>query len=661
MSSPYGKWRTGKKVKDNDHHGGQDYARGLGKVGNQYNMYAQTDSTITQESFMALVFQRRGIPDRIAHLHLNHDSREGAVGRVLQGTKLANPLQYGTAFKSVGEVIGRLSGRGDSEHSYATHEHIEYHVLARDPRVGVRILSKNGQAIKGNTTHFRSRNLLSKGMTLRQISPTPYLAHDTPLQGGIAGFASAYVGNTAFTYYNAIYRTQLPAGLFAPATMGTPSKQGSFVAGKGLPVTLFNGSAYAGMDISLNALGDINSAILGDTVAFESAGFELGGGTYVTQRMLASHFADDNGESWTSLFGNADSASVSEMSEQELVAYIANKRYANDEWRSGLVKLSTKGLLTEYLNAKAETNYLLEKIAEQEMKLMAQEALLARVRMNHKDKELESLTEAINVGVAPDFIKAELEKKGDEWIESEVQTGGFGGDGGYSGGAPIDMANLPDDINALHRALLEAISGHESNGSYNAFNDGTNCGKKLAHTKPNPHPFAPITQMTPQQMLQRYYGAGYYPKDGLDTSNAVRCGHRLFAVGKYQWIPKTLNDMIRQPQFKEYLTKPFTPEVQEKLALAYFAPIKRKDIATFLRTGQGKREAQKAIAYEWASIAMPAGESIGKVKGGKPSRGCISERVCDSFYGSGNRAFYESTMKVWAILDKIEQVHKNKK
>lgn len=237
-------------------------------------------------------------------------------------------------------------------------------------------------------------------------------------------FASAYVGNTAFTYYNAIYRTQLPAGLFAPATMGTPSKQDSFVAGKGLPVTLFNGSAYAGMDISLNALGDINSAILGDTVAFESAGFELGGGTYITQRMLASHFADDNGESWTSVFGNADSATVSEMSEQELVAYIANKRYANDEWRSGLVKLSTKGLLTEYLNAKAETNYLLEKIAEQEMKLMAQEALLARVRMNHKDKELESLTEAINVGVAPDFIKAELEKKGDEWIESEVQTGG---------------------------------------------------------------------------------------------------------------------------------------------------------------------------------------------------------------------------------------------
>lgn len=140
------------------------------------------------------------------------------------------------------------------------------------------------------------------------------------------------------------------------------------------------------MDISLNALGDINSAILGDTVAFESAGFELGGGTYVTQRMLASHFADDNGESWTSVFGNADSAGVSEMSEQELVAYIANKRHANDEWRSGLVKLSTKGLLTEYLNAKAETNYLLEKIAEQEMKLMAQEALLARVRMNHKDK-----------------------------------------------------------------------------------------------------------------------------------------------------------------------------------------------------------------------------------------------------------------------------------
>ena len=43
---------TGKKAKDNDHHGGQDYAGGLGKVSNQYYMYAQTDSTITQESFI---------------------------------------------------------------------------------------------------------------------------------------------------------------------------------------------------------------------------------------------------------------------------------------------------------------------------------------------------------------------------------------------------------------------------------------------------------------------------------------------------------------------------------------------------------------------------------------------------------------------------------
>ena len=49
--------------------------------------------------------------------------------------------------------------------------------------------------------------------------------------------------------------------------------KGSFVVGQGLPVTLFNGSVYAEMDISLNALGDINSAILGDSVAFESAGF----------------------------------------------------------------------------------------------------------------------------------------------------------------------------------------------------------------------------------------------------------------------------------------------------------------------------------------------------------------------------------------------------
>lgn len=31
---------------------------------------------------------------------------------------------------------------------------------------------------------------------------------------------------------------------------------------------------------------------------------------------------------------------------------------------------------------------------------------------NHKDKAIESIVDAINVGVAPNFIKAELEKRG---------------------------------------------------------------------------------------------------------------------------------------------------------------------------------------------------------------------------------------------------------
>ncbi len=486
-------------------------------------------------------------------------------------------------------------------------------------------------------------------MTLRQISPTPYLAHDTPLQGGIAGFASAYVGNTAFTYYNALYRTQLPSGLFAPTTIGAPSKQGSFVAGKGLPVTLFNGSAYAGMDISLNALGDINSAILGDTVAFESAGFELGGGTYVTQRMLASHFGDDNGESWTSVFGNADSATVSEMSEQELVAYIANKRYANDEWRSGLVKLSTKGLLTEYLNAKAETNYLLEKIAEQEMKLMAQEALLARVRMNHKDKELESLTEAINVGVAPDFIKAELEKKGDEWIESEVQTGGFGGDGGYSGGAPIDMANLPDDINALLTVLLEKVAGNESRGSYNAINRGGGRAKggraypcSMSHTGTAPYKNESVYHIT-NMTLQEFYG-----RVSLRSPTA-RCSHgAIWAGGKYQMVYISVKGMMSFPVWNKYKDKKLTPEVQEALAREYYLLSKRKNLADFLLgKGSSLESAKLAVAHEWSSVGDP--------------RKCKSQNYCPSANKDSGNMNYKHTQEVFAILEKIGEIHKNKK
>ena len=473
-------------------------------------------------------------------------------------------------------------------------------------------------------------------MTLRQISPTPYLAHDTPLQGGIAGFASAYVGNTAFTYYNAIYRTQLPAGLFAPATMGTPSKQDSFVAGKGLPVTLFNGSAYAGMDISLNALGDINSAILGDTVAFESAGFELGGGTYVTQRMLASHFADDNGESWTSVFGNADSATVSEMSEQELVAYIANKRYANDGWRSGLVKLSTKGLLTEYLNAKAETNYLLEKIAEQEMKLMAQEALLARVRMNHKDKELESLTEAINVGVAPDFIKAELEKKGDEWIESEVEAGMELGNSPTFTGEPIDMANLPDDVMKLVDILLDLISQHEAK-SWDGYNTGLMKDRKKMTCKMRGFSTDAQVQQalkegglkiteTPMGVIAQ---SGKYP---ICPPNVKR----LSANGKYQIMYDNIKAyLLKNPQ---YTNTPFTPEMQKKMALEFFLLSEDSPTNDLIRKGLKVSQSKTYVSNKWASVCMPNTRS--------------------SRYGQGCN--YENTQKIYAVIDKIAEVHRNK-
>ena len=471
-------------------------------------------------------------------------------------------------------------------------------------------------------------------MTLRQISPTPYLAHDTPLQGGIAGFASAYVGNTAFTYYNAIYRTQLPAGLFAPATMGTPSKQGSFVAGKGLPVTLFNGSAYAGMDISLNALGDINSAILGDTVAFESAGFELGGGTYVTQRMLASHFADDNGESWTSVFGNADSATVSEMSEQELVAYIANKRYANDEWRSGLVKLSTKGLLTEYLNAKAETNYLLEKIAEQEMKLMAQEALLARVRMNHKDKELESLTEAINVGVAPDFIKAELEKKGDEWIESEVEAGMELGNSPTFTGEPIDMANLPDDVMKLVDILLDLISQHEAkswDGYNTGFYHGMPCKMRGFSTDAQVQQALKegglkVTE-TPMGIIAQSYK---YPVCPPNLK-------RLSANGRYQIMHDNVRKYLQKnPQYKN---TPFTPEMQKKMVLEYFLLAGHAASRDLILNGAKADASKRYISSQWSSVCLPNTRSSSH---------------------KGQRCNYENSQKIYAVIDKIAEVHRNK-
>lgn len=622
----FAEWRT-----DNGGrlHAGVDFGTG----GRVVPLRAPEDTQLILLQNGGIMMQRDGsYKDRILYVHAKAGRLR--LGRVSKGT-----------------VVGALDGfttSGAREYS-SIHDHYEYHVLKNNPIRTARIpIFQQSQVVSSRNNTTGQGTFLTKGYVA--VDPTPYWQYDmiranpatTGTSFGRRYTDFAYLGNTFRTKYNALYNKQLPIGQFEPhmarAKVILPSKT--------LPSTLLNqANRYINMPLTEDMLAMANTTALHSAMQAETAGFDMGGGVWVSQRVLASSFSDDDGEPWQAIFGNGDFPDLKEMSERQLISFLVSKRYGNPEWVASLAKLSTKGLLSEYLSIQAEKNYLMHLLTQAKLDTMKQEAVLVRTMLHSKDKAVEALFESIQASVAPDFLLAELEAAGDEWL----QTGRFVGEGGVSL-EEIDFGDISGDLDKLTRALLDALSGHESNGSYNAFNDGTIC-RKYAYTGQAPHSYAPITQMTPAQILTRYYGM----PSGSGESAKVPCSRRLFAVGKYQWIPKTLSEMIHKPANRKYLHTPFTPQVQEQIALSFFSA-KRPSIGVFIKTGKGKNQALRSIAHEWASIAVPKGYST---QSGKISSGCDSARSCMTYYdsGRGNRAFFESTQKVWAIMDAIEQFH----
>lgn len=89
--------------------------------------------------------------------------------------------------------------------------------------------------------------------------------------------------------------------------------------------------------------------------------------------------------------------SVSDMTQAELIRHMATRTYANSEWLAGLAKLTTKGLVMEYLQQQAELNYLFAIYKDLKMQSLQQEALYARVTTTGKDKALDGLADSIHV------------------------------------------------------------------------------------------------------------------------------------------------------------------------------------------------------------------------------------------------------------------------
>lgn len=125
-----------------------------------------------------------------------------------------------------------------------------------------------------------------------------------------------------------------------------------------------------------------------------------------------------------------------------------------------------------------------------------------------------------------------------------------------------------------------------------------------------------ITDMTVGEILNRA------PTPGMGAEERKN-KKVIFAAGRYQIIPKTLGELVKQGKVSK--DEKFTPELQDKLALDL---IEKRGVNKLVTEGN-LEEAQYRLAQEWASIAVPMNK---KRENRELSTGS------ESFYGYGNKA-----------------------
>ena len=139
-------------------------------------------------------------------------------------------------------------------------------------------------------------------------------------------------------------------------------------------------------------------------------------------------------------------------------------------------------------------------------------------------------------------------------------------------------------MNALQTLIHK---GESISDGYNAYNKGTSHGHIMGADKK-----IIFSEMTIAQVSQRQH---------------LPHGHRdrLFAVGKYQIIPDTLDGAIVSMKLDRH--QAFTPELQDRIFSDYLIVKKRPEIYAYIsgKNGATLEKAQYALACEWASFSDP--------------------------------------------------------
>lgn len=109
----------------------------------------------------------------------------------------------------------------------------------------------------------------------------------------------------------------------------------------------------------------------------------------------------------------------------------------------------------------------------------------------------------------------------------------------------------------------------------------------------------------------------------------------VFAVGRYQLIPKTFSGAINSLSLD--LNAFLDEEMQDKIFDEYLIKIKRPKIIAYLEGEGSIEDAMYATAQEWASIGVEKGKRISD-KVIRDKKGKITSRIVR--YAEGGESYY---------------------
>ena len=550
-------------------------------------------------------------------------------GGILEYMHTVNPAPANKPI-SVGQQVAVESNQGGN---YPVHLHLQYNAPANEPLHAV-WLGQRGQggqfgtnATEGPYYGFGSKKSainISQKPGRRIADPTPHLSFDVRFSGGADQRYSKYLGNTARQQFNALYGTNMPLNV---------PRYGSGAVATNL--TPFPAVTKLGNWDQLSA-GAANMSAVNGAVAADMSGYSLGG-SYVSYQALASFIASDDGAAFGTLPPLAKPVDFTEMSMAEIVDQIGKHRYGNADWHKAVSKLSTKAMMTEYLMMTTESNFL--KAANNRLKERIEVALaaLAQARMHDYTKKVETLQMLASADAIPKIIDRELEASGDEYVTSYQYSN--------DPSTPLDIGNLPSDLNSLMTTLLEKVAGNESKGSYFSINRGggsKNYNCNFSWTGSGPYQGKAIYDITNRSLSQII--------SQLSMKGANRCNEgAIWAAGKYQMVYVAAIDMRnRAPAlWRKYANVPYSPQVQEAVGREWLLLTKRTDLANFIlgKPGASLEAAKMAVAREWSSVGNPK---------------TCTPKYCPSANADKGDKGYQHTQEVFAILAKIEQVNKQK-